>query len=180
MRVAITGIGAVSGFGRGAETWWNNLVEGKRAMRPRPELPPIGPISFFEDLPLDTPERAAEMALMAIAEATAEFPGASGRFGVVVGTTLGGIGGWLRAVRLGEDPGPRWSYGGPAQRIAEVLAANGPVQTCSVACASGNVALGAALDLIRSHRADVVIAGGVEALHDFVVAGFATLKAADP
>ena len=41
------------------------------------------------------------------------------------------------------------------------------------------MALGAALDLVRSGRCDVVLAGGVDALHDFVVAGFATLKAAD-
>jgi 3-oxoacyl-[acyl-carrier-protein] synthase II len=49
-----------------------------------------------------------------------------------------------------------------------------------VACASGNVALGAALDLLRSGRADVVVAGGVDALHDFVLAGFGCLKALDP
>lgn len=44
----------------------------------------------------------------------------------------------------------------------------------------GNVALGAALNLIRAGRCDVVVAGGVDALHDFVIAGFATLKALDP
>jgi 3-oxoacyl-[acyl-carrier-protein] synthase II len=176
MRIAITGVGAVSGFGRGAETLWKNLLDGNRAMRQRVDLPAIGPISFFDELPLETPERAAKMALMAIEEL--EIPRA--RIGVTVGTTLGGIGGWLRAVRVNEDAGPRWNYGGPAQKIAEAIGATGPVQTTSVACASGNVALGAALDLIRSERADVVVAGGVDALHDFVVAGFATLKAADP
>jgi 3-oxoacyl-[acyl-carrier-protein] synthase II len=49
-----------------------------------------------------------------------------------------------------------------------------------VACASGNAALGAALDLVRQGSAEVVLAGGVDALNDFVVGGFATLKALDP
>src|SRR5262249_8114903 len=47
-------------------------------------------------------------------------------------------------------------------------------------CASGNAALGAALDLVRSGRCDVVLAGGIDALHDFVISGFACLKALDP
>jgi 3-oxoacyl-[acyl-carrier-protein] synthase II len=180
MRAAITGLGAVSGFGRGSETLWRALVAGERAMRPRPELPPIGPISFFGELPLDAPERAAQLALLAVEEALADAGRPSGNLGVTVGTTLGGIGGWLSAVREGGEAGPRWGYGGPAQKIAHTVGATGPVQTTSVACASANVALGAALDLVESGRADVVIAGGVDALHDFVVSGFATLKAADP
>jgi 3-oxoacyl-[acyl-carrier-protein] synthase II len=180
MRAAITGMGAVSGFGRGAETLWRALLEGKRAMRPVAALPPIGPIALFDELPLDTPERASQMALYAADEALEDAGRPGGRVAVTVGTTLGGIGGWLSALRENRDAGPRWGYGGPAQKIAHTVGANGPVQTTSVACASANVALGAALDLIQGGRADVVIAGGVDALHDFVVAGFATLKAADP
>jgi 3-oxoacyl-[acyl-carrier-protein] synthase II len=181
MRAAITGIGAVSGFGRGAETLWRGLVEGRRAMRMRDNLPQftkVGPLSIYDDVPLEAPERAAELAMHAVEEAQRDA-GNPAIDAVVVGTTLGGIGGWLTAVREGGEAGPRWSYGGPAQKIAHAVGAKGPVQTCSVACASANVALGAALDLIRSGRAQVVVAGGVDALHDFVVAGFATLKAAD-
>jgi 3-oxoacyl-[acyl-carrier-protein] synthase II len=178
MRIAITGLGAVSGFGRGAELLWRNLVDGNRAMKPRSELPPIGPISLYEGVPLEAPERAARLALQAVEEARSDAADAA-IDAVVVGTTLGGIGGWLGAVTDGSDGGRGWSYGGPANQIARAVGARGPVQTCSVACASGNVALGAALDLLRTGRAQVVVAGGVDALHDFVVAGFATLKAAD-
>jgi 3-oxoacyl-[acyl-carrier-protein] synthase II len=170
----VTGIGAVSGFGRGAETLWRALVEGRRSMRAHDK----GMLSLYEDVPPDAPERAAELALHAVDEALADA-GNPSVDAVTVGTTLGGIGGWLQAVRGGGDAGPRWSWGGPAQKIARQVGARGPVQTCSVACASGNVALGAALDLIRSRRAQVVLAGGVDALNDFVVDGFATLKATD-
>jgi 3-oxoacyl-[acyl-carrier-protein] synthase II len=54
------------------------------------------------------------------------------------------------------------------------------VSAPSLACASGNVALGLALDWIRAGRCDSVLAGGVDVLNDFVVAGFASLKALDP
>ena len=187
IRAAVTGLGAVSGFGRGADRFWRALVEGQRAMRAHPSLPGLLarfgelPLSLFDELPLDAPERASQLALLAANEAFADakLQAGDGEIAVTVGTTLGGIGGWLRAVRDGVDAGQRWSYAGPAQSVAIAVGARGPVQTTSVACASGNVALGSALDLIRSGRADVVLAGGVDALNDFVVAGFSTLKAAD-
>jgi 3-oxoacyl-[acyl-carrier-protein] synthase II len=180
IRTAVTGMGAVSGFGRGAEALWSALVEGRRAMRPREKLP--GQLALFDELPLDAPERAAQMGQIAAEEAWADAgrPPSGARLAVVVGTTLGGIGGWLQTVRQNAAPGKGWTWAGPAQSLARAFGAHGPVQAPSVACASGNVALGAALDLIRRGRADVVLAGGVDALHDFVVHGFGALKAADP
>jgi 3-oxoacyl-[acyl-carrier-protein] synthase II len=103
-----------------------------------------------------------------------------GGLAVALGTTLGGIGAWLEVVRGRAASARRWSWSGPGEAIAEAHGAGGPVTVASVACASGNAALGTALDLIRSGRADQVIAGGVDALSDFVVAGFASLKALDP
>jgi 3-oxoacyl-[acyl-carrier-protein] synthase II len=178
IRAAVTGLGAVSGFGRGVELFWDGLVAGRRAMRMRGELPSNGPLSLYDQVPLDAPERAAELALHAVEEARHDA-GNPKIDAVIVGTTLGGIGGWLRAVRENGDAGSRWGWAGPAQKIAHAVGAKGPVQTRSVACASGNVALGAALDLIRN-GVEVVLAGGVDALNDFVVAGFGTLKAGDP
>jgi 3-oxoacyl-[acyl-carrier-protein] synthase II len=179
IRAAVTGLGAVSGFGRGAAVLWGGLVEGRRAMKPHAQLG--ARVATFDELPLDTVERAARMALLAAQEALADagHPAGGPRLAVTLGTTLGGIGGWLPAVRQNAAPDPRWTWAGPAQLLAETIGARGPVQVTSVACASGNVALGAALDLIRSGRADVVVAGGADALNDFVVAGFASLKAAD-
>jgi 3-oxoacyl-(acyl-carrier-protein) synthase len=74
----------------------------------------------------------------------------------------------------------RWGYAGPAQAVAAASDARGPLVVPSVACASGNVALDAALALVRSRRCDLVLAGGVDALQDFVIQGFACLKALDP
>jgi 3-oxoacyl-(acyl-carrier-protein) synthase len=189
VRAAITGLGAVSGFGRGADRLWRALVAGERAMRERPELAGVatGPVALVEELPLSAPSRAAQMAKWAAEEALADAgqPAAGERFGVAVGTTLGGIQGWLPVVRATQESldhaaAPlRWGYAGPAQAVAAAAWARGPLVVPSVACASGNVALGAALDLIRRGRCDVVLAGGADALHDFVIAGFGTLKAVD-
>jgi 3-oxoacyl-[acyl-carrier-protein] synthase II len=192
VRAAITGLGAVSGFGRGADRLWTALVAGARAMRDRPELAGVaaGPVALVEELPLSAPSRAAQMAQWAAEEALADAgrpaaPSSGDRFGVALGTTLGGIQGWLPVVRATQDSlesaaAPRrWGYAGPAHAVAAAAGARGPVVVPSVACASGNVALGAALDLIRRGRCDVVLAGGADALHDFVLAGFGTLKAVD-
>ncbi len=188
VRAAITGLGAGSGFGRGADRLWSALVEGRRAMKPRPELGAlaVGPIALVEELPLSAPARAEQFARWAAEEALADArladaaarPGPD-RLGVAVGTTLGGIQGWLPVVRDAAAAPPRWGYAGPAQAVAAAVGARGPLVVPSVACASGNVALGAALDLVRRGRCDVVLAGGADALHDFVIAGFGTLKAVD-
>src|SRR5207237_2551375 len=107
-------------------------------------------------------------------------PTAGDRMAVACGTTLGGIAKWLPLVRDHGQPVPTdWDYAGPARVVARTIGARGPLVVPSVACASSNVALGAALDLVRRGRCDVVVAGGVDALHDFVIAGFGCLKAAD-
>lgn len=65
-----------------------------------------------------------------------------------------------------------------AGNVSITIGAKGPCQVISTACASSTDALGYALDLIRSGRADVVIAGGAEAcVTEFVVGGFMKEKA---
>lgn len=192
-RAAITGLGAVTGFGRGVSPLWESLLAGRRALRPAPAALPAGPLALVPELPLSWPARAAELARWAAAEALADavteetkeagLPADSARVGVACGTTLGGIGDWLpwvRAPQPADTPAPCFGYAAPAQAVATLAGARGPLVVPSVACASGNAALAAALDLIRQGRCDLVLAGGADALHDFVVGGFGCLKALDP
>lgn len=172
-RVAITGLGAVSGFGVGAEALWRGLLAGSRATHPG-TAEAVAP-----------GERATAMALAAAKEAVADAGGviAGPTLSVVVGTTLGDIGGWLEVVRGRRHPtapSTGWTWAGPARAIAAAYQARGVVRTCSVACASANAALGAALDEVRAGRARQVIVGGVDVLSDFVLVGFASLRAVDP
>ena len=65
-----------------------------------------------------------------------------------------------------------------AGNIAIALGAKGPSQVVTTACASSTDALGYALDLIRAGRADVVVAGGSEAvIMEFTIGGFMKEKA---
>jgi 3-oxoacyl-[acyl-carrier-protein] synthase II len=65
-----------------------------------------------------------------------------------------------------------------AGNVAIALGAKGPAQVVTTACASSTDALGFALDMIRAGRADVVVAGGTEAvIIEFCVGGFMKMKA---
>lgn len=57
--------------------------------------------------------------------------------------------------------------------IARTLDLRGPAAVTSTACAAGSDAIGLGLDLVRSGRADLVVAGGAEApISPFVIAGY--------
>ena len=184
MSVVVTGLGTANGFGRGAERTWTALLAGERALS---IFDQVGAISLCPDLPRDLlgpRDRADQLARWAAEEALehAKFeitPQSAPRVGLLLGTTLGGIGHWLPKLR-GDTADRHFGYGGSANVLATALGIGGPVEVPSVACASSNVALGMGRELIRSGRCDVVIAGGADALNDFVVAGFQSLKALDP
>jgi 3-oxoacyl-(acyl-carrier-protein) synthase len=67
-----------------------------------------------------------------------------------------------------------------AADLAAVHGAQGPVQTVSVACVSGLVAIQQGTRLIQRGEADAVLVVGVDCLSEFVMAGFTALKALDP
>lgn len=100
------------------------------------------------------------------------------RLAIVVGTALGGVAELERA--LDGDAGPRRAarglYASPAATLGRHLGARGPVLTVSTACASGATALGVGAELLRADRADLVVAGGYDALCRFVLRGFDALR----
>jgi 3-oxoacyl-[acyl-carrier-protein] synthase II len=69
---------------------------------------------------------------------------------------------------------------GPGTAVARALGVRGPVLTFSTACTSANVAIGAALDALRSGEVDVAVAGGADELCEITYAGFNSLRAVDP
>lgn len=67
---------------------------------------------------------------------------------------------------------------GPAAAIGMEYRAHAGVQTVVSACASSTESVGHALDVLRSGRADVVIAGGSEsAIHPFTMSAFSSMRA---
>ena len=186
----ITGYGAISGFGTGADCLWAALCAGRSAVAPTPAF--AGP-EYDAHLAAVVPDadpgprRATSLALHAARAALAHagleaplHPDVAPRVAVVVGTTLGGLLTFLPHLRGGPLPAPpTFAHGGPAVELACALGAEGPLLAPSLACASGTVALGLALGLVRDGRADIVVAGGVDALSDFVFSGFQTLTVLD-
>ena len=67
---------------------------------------------------------------------------------------------------------------GPAASVGLELGAQAGVHATASACATGAEAIALGLDIIRSGRADVVVAGGTEAvIHPLPIAGFASMRA---
>ena len=109
------------------------------------------------------------------------------RVGVLIGNGIGGIDvtgeNYKKLFDFGPDRVsplaiPELIPNEAAGNVSIALGAKGPVQVIVTACASSTDALGFALDMIRAGRADVVVAGGTEAvINEFAVGGFMKMKA---
>jgi 3-oxoacyl-[acyl-carrier-protein] synthase-1 len=139
--------------------------------------------------PLPDRSRNNQLALVALAqirpavdEAIARFSPA--RVGVVIGTSTSGVGEAEAALRDYVSTGALpdgFHYGqqelvSSAVMLAAELGVTGPAYVHSSACASSAKALASAARLIRMNACDAVIAGGVDTLCRFTVAGFAALE----
>jgi 3-oxoacyl-[acyl-carrier-protein] synthase II len=109
------------------------------------------------------------------------------RLGVVIASGIGGVITLLDQFDNLKEKGargvsphtvPMLMPNGPAANVGLELQAKAGVHTPVSACASGAEAIGYALEMIRSNRADVIVGGGVEAaIHQLPIAGFAAMKA---
>ena len=106
------------------------------------------------------------------------------RVAIVLGTSTSGIsdgevavrerastGAWPAAFHYGQQ-----ELGSPAQYLALALGVAGPAYTISTACSSSAKSLAAAARLIEQGIVDVAIAGGVDTLCAFTIAGFRSLE----
>lgn len=200
-RVFVTGLGVASPLGTTVAALWANLCAGKSAIA---EIRAFdmsrfltkhgGEIRDFDARPFfrrHDPAQLPRTTQLAVAVARAaleqaDLPTAATRVGVVFGTTMGNasvIEAANDAFLSGLAPQlPPAAY--PASRIPAVIAAElglaGPGLMVPTACAAGNYAIGLAFDLIRSGRADAVIAGGADALARGCYAVFDRLGAITP
>jgi 3-oxoacyl-[acyl-carrier-protein] synthase II len=69
---------------------------------------------------------------------------------------------------------------GPGDTVARCFGVTGPVCSISSACASGSLALGAALDALRDGEVTAALAGGSDSLSVLTYSGFNSLRAVDP
>jgi 3-oxoacyl-[acyl-carrier-protein] synthase II len=151
------------------------------------KTPPSEVLSKVEIRRLDP---SAQYAMIASREAWADAGSPEvepERLGVAIGTGIGGVWTLLDQWDNLREKGPRRVFplavpmlmaNSPAGNVSLELGARAGAHSTVSACASGAEAMGFALEMIRSGRADVVVAGGTEAaVHPLPFAGFAAMQA---
>jgi 3-oxoacyl-[acyl-carrier-protein] synthase II len=202
MRIAVTGMGVVSPIGIGVDQFWSAAVNGvsgikritsfdasSRRSQIAGEVADFDPSTFLSQKYIEQTDRFTQLALLAARLALEDAGGLdayeSRRIGVSIGSGMGGFSTFessaLRKFRNQPVPPftvPRTMANSAAAWIAIKHGFKGMNLTSSTACSSGANAIGAALDLLRAGRADVVIAGGAEAcVLPLTINGFEILHA---
>ena len=187
-RVAITGIGAVSCCGIGANTLFEGLLSGTFSDDRR--IPDFDPLQWFGAKEVRRVDRFAQVSFAAAMEAV-EDAGLGDvdpeRAGVIYGTGIGGMTTLTAQAAVLAERGPdrvtpflapmMMPNAGAAQ-ISMRQGWTGPAETVTTACAAGTHALGAAARLVASGRVDVVIGGSGESVMDpLTFAGFKNMTA---
>jgi len=202
--VVVTGLGVTSPLGGDVTTTWDAMLAGRSGVSAltqewAEQLPvriaaqaAVDPSEVLDRVRLRRLDRSEAFALIAAAEAwkdsgLAEAGVDAERLAVVVGSGIGGAQTLLAQDDILEASGPRrvsphtvpmLMPNGPAAFVGLEYGAKAGVHAPTSACATGAEAIAWGLDIIRSGRADVVIAGGTEAvIHPLPIAGFASMRA---
>lgn len=189
-RVVVTGMGCLSPVGNNVQETWDSLLAGKSGAgeitlfdasqhktRFAAEVKGFDPVSLFGSKEARRMDRFTQFATAATQEAL-EQAGLKidetnrDRIGVLIGSGIGGIGTILDQTSVMNERGPdRLSpflipmmiSDSAAGMLAIRIGARGPNMALATACASGNNAIGEAVEMIRRGSADAMIAGASEA-----------------
>jgi 3-oxoacyl-[acyl-carrier-protein] synthase II len=204
-KVVVTGLGTFTSLGHDVDTFFDNLLEGRCGIGPvtrfDPELSAVKISSEVHDFdvskfwdPKDAKryDRYTHLAMAAAKTALADGgltkdEITSERFGVLIGSGVGGLEAVETSCRILFEKGPRRIspfllpsiIGNTAgSMVAIELGAKGPNFGVVSACATGTHALGEALKYLQLGEADVMLAGGTEAaITALGFAGFASMRA---
>ena len=204
-KIVVTGIGLETCIGSQPDTFWSRLIAGESGIGPitqfdASDLPTriAGEIRDFDDSSYIDSKSARRMsrasrlglvaALKAIDDAGFETPMPEPeRTGVYFGTAIGG---WDRGyegietlrtrglARVNPFVLPATLPNMVSFHVSHVTGAAGPNTTITTACATGTQTVGEAAQAIRNGWADVIVAGGTEAIIlNFIIAGFSAMRA---
>jgi len=206
-RVVITGLGVVSSIGIGREEFWNELLAGSSGISDVTYIDTTeyanhrgGQIkkyeisSLFDSNDKNTMERGSAMAVKAAEMAVEDSKlviNDDNRYGigVAIGTTMGEIQTLEKLNRIRIEQGVEkipsnllkdYAAVNIPANIAKTLSINGRNIIIPNACAAGSFALTYAFELIRSKKAEAVLAGGVDPFSKIAFTGFHRLGAMSP
>jgi 3-oxoacyl-[acyl-carrier-protein] synthase II len=200
--VVVTGLGATTPLGGDVASTWSAMLEGRsgvhRLTQPWAEDMPVrfaaqaaaDPVEVVGRVQARRMDRCEQLALVAAREAWADAGAPEvdpERLGVSVTSGIGGIGSTVTAYDALREKGwqrispytvPMLMPNGSAGWISIELGARAGAHSLVSACASGAEAIGYGIDMIRSGRADVVVAGGTEAaIMPLNIGAFAVMRA---
>jgi len=204
-RVVVTGLGAITPVGNDVNTFWNNIKDGVCGIdfithfdatdfkvKLAAEVKNFDPNSYMDRKEAKRMDVFSQYAVAAATEAVEDSKLDletidKNRFGVVVGSGIGGIGTIEKEQTKFLDKGPNKVYplfipmiisNMAAGNVAIKFQARGICTTVVTACATGTNAIGEAYRMIQYGTADVMIAGGTESsITPLSIAGFTTLTA---
>jgi 3-oxoacyl-[acyl-carrier-protein] synthase II len=204
-RVVVTGIGMVSPLGVGNEPTWNGLVEGRSGIgritkfdasaftcQIAGEVKGFEPEQWMEKKEVKKSDTFIHYAMaaaeIAVRDANLDCANCNGeRFGVIVGSGIGGL-------PLIEEMHSKMLERGPSRispffipglivnlaagQISIRYGCQGPSSAPATACATGAHAIGDAFKVIQRDDADIMFAGGSEAvICKLAVGGFGAMRA---
>lgn len=204
-RVVITGMGAVTSLGIGANKLWQSIKSGKCGIsriervdvselptKVGAEVKNFDPNDFIEKKEVKRTDRFAQFALasaqMAIEDSKLDLDKVNKeRVGVIIGTGIGGIETMVNQHSEFIEKGYRrvspffvpMMIPNMASGVIAIKYGFKGFNECSVtACASSTNSIGDAFKIIQRNDADVMIAGGAEApITGLTLAGFCASKA---
>jgi len=205
-RVVVTGLGAVTDVGNTVPEFWKSLVEGRSGIGPITSFTPtpewsvtfagqvrnLEPEKRIDPKSISRMDRFSVYGMCAAEEAVADSgmdfsTGDPYRYGVAIGSGIGGIDTIETSLQKLFDKGPRSVSPFVVPKLmVNALAGNvsirfglkGPNIACATACATGSHAIGAAFHMIQRGDADAIVAGGSEgAVTRLCVGSFAAMKA---
>ncbi len=204
-RVVITGLGAITPLGNNASTFWENMKAGASGAAP---ISTFDASDHFVRIACEVKDFKATnwmdrklarrlarsthfsvaTARQAVADAGLEItPQNSDRIGVIFNTGGGGLIGMEEGERQLIESGnrsispflvPNVMPNAACCMVSIELGTTGPLNTSTLACASGNYALLDAFHIMQRGEADVLIAGGTEStISPLIFASFGRMGA---
>jgi len=204
-RVVVTGMGMVSPLGLDLMSSWKAVIEGKSgvgyithfdvsdySVRIAAEVKGFDPSNYIELKEVKKMDRFIHFAVaathMAFEDSMLKItPENAERTGIVIGSGMGGLPAIEYYHRILLEKG--WKRVSPffipmvivnlaAGQISIRYGIKGPTLAVTTACATGNHSIGEAFRMIQYGDADVIIAGGAEAvITPMAIAGFAVMRA---
>ena len=189
-RVVVTGMGCISPVGNNVQETWDSLLVGKSGAgeitlfdasahktRFAAEVKGFDAVTLFGTREARKMDRFTQFATAATLEALEQSglkidESNRDRVGVLIGSGIGGIGTILEQTMIMNERGPdrvspflipMMIADSAAGMLAIRIGARGPNMSLATACASGNNAIGEALEMIRRGSADAMVAGASEA-----------------